>query len=99
MTDNSSYKKLQNSDSSNSENCIIVEKVVSNRQHFLKSRSTSVHPQVEDEKSYGSCLRTKRQYTEITSPRQESTRSQSSNEEPNADTPANGFVTARIKLV
>eukprot|EP00268_Persea_americana_P066549 TRINITY_DN9075_c0_g1_i1.p1 TRINITY_DN9075_c0_g1~~TRINITY_DN9075_c0_g1_i1.p1 ORF type:complete len:692 (-),score=150.83 TRINITY_DN9075_c0_g1_i1:240-2315(-) len=98
MPNNSSHKKLPNSDSSNSEECVIVENAVSNRQHFLKSRGGSIFPQAEDEKSYGNCLRTKRQYTEIISPRQENTRFQSSNEEPNADTSANGFVTARVKL-
>lgn len=99
MPNNSSHKKLPNSDSSNSEECVIVEKAVSNRQHFLKSRGASIFPQAEDEKSYGNCLRTKRQHTEIISPRQENTRFQSNNEEPNADTSANGFVTARVKLV
>lgn len=55
----------------------------------------------EEEKPHQSILRSKRRHTEFTSPICEIVKSASpsSNEEANAKTSSNGFVTARAKLV
>lgn len=98
LTTNSSYKDLLDSNSNSSEECTVVEKAVQNRQNHLKGHGSCSLPQAEEEKPYGNCLRMKRQYIEITSPKHENTRSASNNEVANADTSCNGFITARVKL-
>ncbi|XP_077250315.1 P-loop containing nucleoside triphosphate hydrolases superfamily protein isoform X2 [Tasmannia lanceolata] len=93
----SSYKKILNPDIHGSEESIVVEKANSYTHNYLKSRGTPVLEE-EEEETLGNCLRTKRQHMEISSPRQECSKSPSIHEEANANISGNGFVTARIKL-
>ena len=65
-----------------------------------KGRGISTFSKVEDEeRARGNSFGTKRTHMEIRSPRTENMKSPTSNEEANTDVSANGFVTARAKLV
>lgn len=93
---NNSFKSSVTSKGNSSDDCIDVEKAPS---YHIHSRGTSTFIKVEEEKTHGSSLGSKRAHMEIRSQRNEVTMSPSCNEEANNDVSGNGFVTARTKLV
>ncbi|KAH7683150.1 Microtubule-severing ATPase protein [Dioscorea alata] len=96
---NVSYSKLLSSENSRYVECIDVEKEHASCHNLLKANSEPVVLQIDaKDKPHGMAQKTKRRHTEFTSPICESTRSPTNNEESNADTSVNGFVTARTKL-
>ncbi|KAI3748136.1 hypothetical protein L6452_11033 [Arctium lappa] len=65
---------------------------------LLQGRGSSTCTNVEEERTHGSSLRSKRAHVEISSPRNETVLSPSSKSEANAGVAGNSFVTARTKL-
>ncbi|XVF16210.1 hypothetical protein REPUB_Repub10bG0012000 [Reevesia pubescens] len=97
-TNNCSYKSSLDSKNNSSKDCVIVEKG-----HFYhnlpRGQGVSTFSKVEEEeRGLGNSLGTKRAYIEISSQRNNNTRSPSSNEEANTDVSGSQFVTARAKL-
>ena len=86
-------KSSLNFKSNISDDCMIVESIHSYHS-YSKAHGSSTE---EDERGYGN--RSKRSHKEICSPKMDIAKSPSSNEDANADTSGNGFVTARAKLV
>ncbi|KAK1369803.1 Fidgetin-like protein 1 [Heracleum sosnowskyi] len=81
---------------SNSDDCIVVEKVPL---HHIHSRGRGTSKAEEEEKANGrSLVGSKRAYIETRSTRNETATSPSCNGEGDADISGNGFVTARAKL-
>ncbi|KAI3520681.1 hypothetical protein L1887_10131 [Cichorium endivia] len=66
--------------------------------NIIKRLSSSTHSNVDEERTNGSSLRPKRSRMEISSPRNETLLSPSSNNEADSSVTGNGFVTARTKL-
>lgn len=75
-----------------SEDCIDVEKIPS-------CHINSKDHKLEEEKTHGGSLGSKRAHVEIRNQRNEIPTSPSFNEDANNDVSGNGFVTARTKLV
>ncbi|XWS40596.1 hypothetical protein CRYUN_Cryun17cG0009300 [Craigia yunnanensis] len=95
---NCSYKSSLDSKKNSSKDCVIVEKGHSYH-NFPRGHSVSTFSKVEEEeRGHVNSLGTKRAHVEISSPRNDSARSPSSNEEANDDVSGNGFVIARAKL-
>ncbi|XP_065877123.1 ATPase family AAA domain-containing protein FIGL1 [Euphorbia lathyris] len=94
-----SHKSSLKSKRSNvSNDCMIVEMADSHHNH-PKSHNLADHVKNEEsERSSGTILVSKRTHEEISSPRIDSLRSPSSNEDANTNGSGNGFVTARAKL-
>lgn len=92
---NSSWKSKR---SSNSDDCMIVEMADSHYNHPRGHNLSNHMKSEENERGHGNTLVSKRIHEEISSPRNDSLRSPSINEDGNTNG-ASGFVTARAKLV
>ncbi|XP_050234567.1 ATPase family AAA domain-containing protein FIGL1 [Mercurialis annua] len=91
-------KAFLNSKSKVSDDCMIVESIHSNHNNS-KGQGLSTYMKNEDEETgHGNTLGSKRSHENISSPRNDSAKSPSSNGEVDTDVSGNGFVTARAKL-
>lgn len=98
-TNTGSFRSMLNSKSNGSEDCVIVEKS-SLFSNLPKGHNVSKFVKVEEEeRGYTNSSGMKRAHVEISSPTNWISKSPSATENVNNDVSANGFVTAKAKLV
>lgn len=98
-TNTGSFRSTLNSKSNGSEDCVIVEKS-SLFSNLPKGHNVSKFVKVEEEeRGYTNSSGMKRSHVEISSPTNWISKSPSATENVNNDVSANGFVTAKAKLV
>ncbi|KAJ7974798.1 Katanin p60 atpase-containing subunit a1 [Quillaja saponaria] len=95
---NNGSKSFLNSKINNSEDCMIVERPVSDSNHTKGHGISSFVKVDEDERAYANHLGAKRAHLESSSSRINNVKSPTNNEIVNADVSGDGFVTARAKL-
>lgn len=98
-TNTGSFRSMLNSKSNGSEDCVIVEKS-SLFSNLPKGHNVSKFVKVEEEeRGYTNSSGMKRAHVDISSPTNWISKSPSATENVNNDVSANGFVTAKAKLV
>ncbi|KAF2316438.1 hypothetical protein GH714_041779 [Hevea brasiliensis] len=93
-----SHTSSINSKTNNSDECMVIERAHSYHNHSKGHGLYACIKNEEEERGFGNALGSKRSHEEINSPKNDSAKSPSSNEEANTDASGNGFVTARAKL-